>query len=165
MISASIVCTDNQSLHTIDGSVSTDKIDAALGLLQDEKSVPSTRLNETLIFFGPANASDKILAAVTDAAASADIAATRLKRGADPADVPENAAIIVADISGGNPEVCWRAGFAQGRGACVIYLCRRGQEPETAIANDEILTFEDCDDLTRKFSARLKLNKLPHRSG
>lgn len=149
--------TDNQSLHTIDGSVFTDKIDEALGLLQDEADGSSNRLGGMLLVLCPEQmqGNGDIPAAIADSTIAAGLTARRLNAEEDFPGALTDTAIIVADISDGDPKTCWRAGYAHGLGKMVIYLCRVGEEPAIAVSNDDTIRFNCPDDLTRALSERL----------
>ena len=72
----------------------------------------------------------------------------------------ESAAVVVADLTGSNPNVYLEVGYAWGKGHPTILLIRAKEEARFDVRGQRHLTYETIRDLKQKLANEIKQLKL-----
>ncbi len=68
----------------------------------------------------------------------------------------ETAAIVIAELTGGNPNVCLEVGYAWGKGRPTILIAKSLDEPFFDVKGHRCLTYEGIRDLERQLTTELR---------
>jgi hypothetical protein len=76
----------------------------------------------------------------------------------------DTAALVIADLSGGNPNVYLEVGYAWGRGRSTLLLAREGDSLKFDVRGQRCLLYKSIADLAKKLSSDLAQIELDDRS-
>lgn len=167
--------TDNIFLRPIEVAKFTDAIDTAIGILKarpaEKEGVPphiQTEVTKGFVFIAmPMDESNPALADVHDAIKSVALDLGLTAERVDDQESNERitdrvlesisrAEYVVADLSGGRPNVYYEAGYAHALGKTPIYIAREGTKVEFDLKDYPVLFFPNMKTLREKLAKRLR---------